>query len=65
MNNKKGEYIMRNPAKSEEMKQLVLEEILDDLCNLAERNIFVMLPENKDDRIPYLKKEITKTLEKL
>ena len=65
MNNKKGEYIMRNPAKSEEMKQLVLEEILDDLCNLAKREIFIMLPEDKDKRIPYLKKEILKTLEKL
>ena len=64
MNNKKGEYIMKNPER-EEMAQLVLEEILDDLCILVERQIFVMLPENQDERIPYLKKEIIKTLEKL
>jgi len=65
MNNKNGEYIMRDPVKSEEFKQIILEKILDDLCKLAERDIFIMLPENKDDQIPYIKKEIVKTLEKL
>jgi len=65
MNNKNGEYIMRDPAKSEEFKQMILERMLDDLCKLTERDIFVMLPENSDERIPYIKKEIIKTLEKL
>ena len=65
MNNKNGEYIMRDPVKSEEFKQIILEKILNDLCRLAERDIFVMLPENSDERIPYIKKEIIKTLEKL
>lgn len=65
MNNKKGEYIMRDPAKSEEMKQTILETMLNDLCFLAERQIFIMLPENSDERIPYIKKEIIKTLELL
>jgi hypothetical protein len=65
MNNKKGEYIMRDSAKSEEFKQMILERMLDDLCKLAERDIFVMLPENSDERIPYIKKEIIKTLELL
>lgn len=65
MNNKKGEYIMRDPVKSEEFKQMILERILNDLCKLAQRDIFVMLPENSNERIPYIKKEIIKTLEKL
>ena len=42
-----------------------LEEVLDMLCRMAKRDIFVVLPKNKNDRIPYLKKEINKTLEKL
>ena len=65
MNNKKGEYIMRDPAKSEEIKQIFLEEMLNDLCILAERDIFIMLPEDKDKRLPFIKKEIKKTLEML
>ena len=65
MTKKNGDYIMINPTKSEEFKQMVLERILDDLCKLAERDIFVMLPENSDERIPYIKKEIIKTLDKL
>ena len=42
-----------------------LEEVLDMLCRMAKRDIFVVLPKNKNDRIPYLKIEINKTLEKL
>jgi len=57
--------IMKDPTQSEEFKQMILERVLDDLCKLAERDIFIMLPENKDDQIPYIKKEIIKTLEKL
>ena len=60
MNNKNGEYIMRDPTKSEEFKQMILERMLDDLCKLTDRDIFIMLPENKDERIPYIKKEIIK-----
>jgi|TARA_B110000037_G_C16868003_1_gene402887 hypothetical protein len=55
--------IMRDPTESEEYRQIFLEEILDDLCKVAKRDIFIMLPENKDDRIPYIKKEIIKTLD--
>ena len=56
---------MMDPTKSEEFKQMILERMLDDLCKLAERDIFIMLPEDQDERIPYIKKEIIKTLEKL
>ena len=65
MTKKSGDYIMMDPTKSEEFKQMILERILDDLCKLVERDIFVMLPEDQDERIPYIKKEIIKTLEKL
>jgi hypothetical protein len=65
MTKKNGDYIMMDPTKSEEFKQMILERMLDDLCKLAERDIFVMLPEDQDERIPYIKKEIIKTLEKL
>ena len=65
MNNKKGECIMRDPAKSEEFKQMILERMLNDLCSMTGRNIYVMLPKNKNERIPYIKKEIMKTLELL
>ena len=45
--------------------QQKLEDILDQLCRLTGRDIFVILPEDKAERIPYLKKEIIKTLEKV
>jgi hypothetical protein len=65
MTKKNGDYIMMDPTKSEEFKQMILERMLDDLCKLAERDIFIMLPEDQDERIPYIKKEIIKTLENL
>jgi hypothetical protein len=40
-----------------------LEEVLESLCRLAGREIFVMLPKQVDERIPYLKNEIKKTLD--
>ena len=43
-------------------KQLLLEKILDALCKATDRNIFVILPEKREEQIPYLKKEIIKTL---
>jgi hypothetical protein len=43
--------------------QQVLEETLDQLCRLTGRDIFVMLPESKEERNPYLIKEIKKTLD--
>ena len=43
--------------------QQALEETLDKLCKLCGRDIFVILPENVEERIPYLKKEINKTLD--
>tara|TARA_B110000503_G_scaffold137939_1_gene223073 strand:+ start:3544 stop:3720 length:177 start_codon:yes stop_codon:yes gene_type:complete len=45
--------------------QKKLEDILDTLCKLTGRDITVFLPENIEERIPYLKKEIAKTLEKV
>lgn len=43
--------------------QQALEETLDKLCKLSGRDIFVILPEDIDERIPYLKEEIKKTLD--
>ena len=43
-------------------KQLVLENILDVLCTATNRSITIILPEKKKEQIPYLKKEIIKTL---
>ena len=40
-----------------------LEEVLDSLCRLVGRDIFVVLPKQVDERIPYLKEEIKKTLD--
>ena len=45
--------------------QKKLEDILDTLCKLTGRDITVFLPEIIEERIPYLKKEIAKTLEKV
>lgn len=50
-------------AQNQARSQQKLEEVLDSLCRLVGRDIFVMLPENRQERIPYLKKEIIKTLE--
>lgn len=40
-----------------------LEIVLDVLCELADRQITVFLPTNQKEQIPYIKKEIIKTLE--
>ena len=45
--------------------QSTLEEILDALCHLADRQITIFLPEKKEDQIPYIKKEIIKTLQQI
>ena len=42
-----------------------LEIVLDILCELADRQITVFLPTNQKDQIPYIKKEIIKTLEQI
>ena len=42
-----------------------LELVLDYLCKVADRNIFVVLPEKEEEQIPYLKKEILTTLEEI
>jgi len=42
-----------------------LEDILDKLCKMAGRDITVFLPEKIEERIPYLKMEISKTLLKI
>lgn len=54
---------MNEKIQNQARVQQKLEEILDDLCRLTGRDIFVILPEDKAERIPYLKKEIIKTLE--
>ena len=46
-------------------KQILLESILDALCKMIKRDIFIMLPEKKEERIPYLIKEIKITLDKI
>jgi|TARA_Y100000004_G_scaffold110656_1_gene124161 hypothetical protein len=56
---------MNDKIQNQARVQQKLEEILDDLCRLTGRDIFVILPEDKAERIPYLKKEIIKTLEKV
>ena len=43
--------------------QILLEEVLDVLCKETKRDIFVILPEKEEERVPYLKKEIIQTLE--
>ena len=40
-----------------------LEIVLDVLCELADRQITVLLPTNQKEQIPYIKQEIIKTLE--
>ena len=40
-----------------------LEIVLDVLCELADRQITVFLPANQKEQIPYIKKEIIRTLE--
>ena len=45
--------------------QKTLEIILDVLCKLTDTSFFMMLPEKKEERIPYLKQEIKKVLEKV
>jgi len=42
-----------------------LEIVLDVLCELADRQITVFLPLNKEEQIPYIKQEIINTLEKI
>ena len=42
-----------------------LEIVLDVLCELADRQITVFLPTNQEEQIPYIKKEIIKTLDKI
>ncbi len=40
-----------------------LEAVLEFLCNITNRNITIFYPTNKSEIVPYLKKEINKTLE--
>jgi len=57
---------MDNELKVTQMRtQQKLEDILNTLCKLTGRDITVFLPETVEERIPYLKKEIAKTLEKV
>jgi len=40
-------------------------DVLDILCKSSDRNIFVVLPEDPEKQIPYLKHEIQKCLDLL
>ena len=40
-----------------------LEAVLEFLCNITNRNITIFYPTKKSEIVPYLKKEINKTLE--
>ena len=56
----------KNDVRYKQMRtQQVLEETLDNLCNLTCIDIYVILPENVDESNPYLINEIKKTLEKI
>ena len=46
-------------------KIATLENILDTLCKLTDRNLFVVLPEKEEEQIPYLIKEIKITLDRI
>jgi len=46
-------------------KQLLIEEALNNLCKATGRDITVFLPEEQSEVIPYLKKELEKTVAKL
>tara|TARA_R100000152_G_C6662775_1_gene101205 strand:+ start:271 stop:501 length:231 start_codon:yes stop_codon:yes gene_type:complete len=50
-------------SKEERKSQQRLEFILDRVCKMAGRNAFLMLPEREEDRIEFLKKEISETLD--
>ena len=45
--------------------QQQLEHVLDLLCQLADRQITIFLPTDEKEQIPYIKKEIIKTLDKI
>ena len=62
MSNEKPKFILRDPTKSEEYKCIVLEDGLDDLSKLSGRSMFIVFPEDIQERKEYVKKEIIKTL---
>ena len=43
-------------------KQQILEAILDALCKITKRDLTIFYPTKEEEIIPYLKKEIIKTL---
>ena len=43
-------------------KQQLLEAILDALCKITKRDLCIFYPTKEEEIIPYLKKEIIKTL---
>lgn len=43
-------------------KQQLLERILDALCKVTKRDLTIFYPTKEEEIIPYLKKEIIKTL---
>jgi hypothetical protein len=59
------EEIKQQQAIKRFRKEGELNVALDYLCRATGRDIFVMLPENVEERNPYLVKEIKKTVELL
>ena len=62
MSNEKPKFILRDPTQSEEYKCIFLEEMLDDLSKLSGRSMYIVFPEDIQERKEYVKKEIIKTL---
>ena len=56
---KRGAEIMRQKTIDK------LFDVLDILCKSSDRNIFVVLPEDPEKQIPYLKHEIQECLKLL
>ena len=60
--------VNKNPIQIEVERQQAVEVlfgVLDSLCKLTDRNIFVVLPEDPKKQIPYLKEEIQKCVDLL
>ena len=57
--------MMRKKMTTHQQCVFLLELVLDYLCMVADRNICDFLHEKEEEQIPYFKKEILTTLEKI
>jgi hypothetical protein len=60
--NNKPQPIKKSYPLTQTQEIIFFEAILDELCKLKKRDIFVVLPKKESERVPYLKKEILHTL---